>query len=100
VRVQGVALEDHGDVAVLGRLVVDDLAPDAQLTRGDVLQAGDHVEGGGLAAAGGADEDDELPVGNVQIEVIDREGAIGKTLGKVLQHDFGHCVLLKSRIPG
>ena len=33
VRVQGVALEHHRDVAVLGRLVVDDLPADAQLAR-------------------------------------------------------------------
>src|SRR5699024_9711051 len=60
VGVQSVALEDHGDVAVLRGNVVDQTAADVHLALGDLLQAGDHAQGGGLAAAGGADEDDEL----------------------------------------
>jgi hypothetical protein len=63
VRVEGVILEDHGDVAVLGGDVVDALVADVDVAFGDFLEAGDHAEGGGFAAAGGADEDDELAVG-------------------------------------
>ena len=50
--IQGVALEHHGDVPVLGLHVVHQLAVDVQLAAGDILQPGDHPQGGGLAAAG------------------------------------------------
>ncbi len=53
VGVQGVALEDHGDVPVLRLHVVHPLAADDQIALGDILQAGDHPQRGGLAAAGG-----------------------------------------------
>ena len=96
VRVQGVALEDHGDVAVLRRLVVDDLAVDAQLALGDVLQPGDHVEGGRLPAAGRADQDDELAVGDVEVDVVHRQRTVREALGDVVQNDLGHGLLLKS----
>ena len=74
--IQGVALEHHGDVPVLGLHVVHQLAVDVQLTAGDVLQTGDHPQGGGLAAAGGAHQHDELLVGNVQVEVLHRHHAL------------------------
>ena len=44
VRVQGVVLEDHRDVAVLGRHVVDDALADADRAAGDLLEPGDHAE--------------------------------------------------------
>ena len=56
VGIQGVALEHHGDVAVLGSDVVDALAVDEHVTRGDVLQTGDHAHRRGLTAARGANE--------------------------------------------
>jgi hypothetical protein len=51
VRVERVVLEDHRDVAVLRREVVDDPVADGDLAAGDVLQAGDHPQGGRLSAA-------------------------------------------------
>ena len=42
------------------------------MTGGDILQACDHAQGGGLAAAGGADQDDQLAVLDVKVEVEDR----------------------------
>jgi hypothetical protein len=92
VRVQRVALEHHGDVPVLGRLVVHHLATDAQLAGADVLQAGDHVERRRLPAAGRADQDDELPVRDVQVEVIDRERPVGEPLGDVIENDLSHLI--------
>ena len=72
VRIQGVALEHHCDVAVLRLHVVDQRVADEHVARGDRLQARDHAQRGGLAAAGGADENDELAVRNVNAEVIYR----------------------------
>jgi hypothetical protein len=51
VRVQGVVLEHHRDVAVLGRHVVHELPVDEQLAFRDVLESGDHAQGRRLAAA-------------------------------------------------
>ena len=63
--IESVVLEDHGDVAVLGGHVVDQLVADVQLAVGDLLQTGDHAQGGGLTATGGADENDKLLVRDV-----------------------------------
>ncbi len=89
-RVERVGLEHHRDVTVLRRLLVDPFATDAQLARGDVLEAGDHVERGRLSAAGGADQDDELAVGDRDREVLHGRRAVGVTLGYPVQHNFGH----------
>ena len=76
VGVQGVALEDHGDITVLGGHVIDQLAVDVQLAFGNLLQAGHHAQSGGLAAAGGADQDDELLILDIQVELLDRYDAL------------------------
>ena len=100
-RVEGVALEHHGDVALLGREVVDDLSADAQGALGDVLQARDHVQGGRLAAPGRADQDHELAVGDLEVHVPYGVGSVGITLGDSLEDDLGHgcCLLAFGLIP-
>ena len=75
-RIQRVVLEDHGDVAVLGIDVVHELAVDVELAPGDVLEAGDHAHRGGLAAARRADDDDELAIGDLKVEVVNRDDAL------------------------
>ena len=77
-----------------GRLVVDDLAADLQLAVGDVLQPGDHPQRGRLPAAGRADEDHELAVGDVEVHILDGLVAVAVALGDVLECDLGHCRLL------
>ena len=59
-RVEGVGLEHHGDAAVLGLLPGDVPLADPDLAGLDLEQAGDGVEQRGLAAAGGAQQDQEL----------------------------------------
>ena len=66
VRVERVILEHHRDVAILRRHVVDDVAPDQNVAAGDILQPRDHPQGGGLAAAGGTNENHKLVVGDVE----------------------------------
>ena len=56
VGVQGVVLEDHSDVAVLGREVGDVTFTDPDGSGVDLLQAREHAERGGLAAAGWSDQ--------------------------------------------
>ena len=82
--VQSVALEHHGDVAVLGRHVVDTLAVDEHIARGNVLQAGDHAHRRGLTAARGANEDNELLVVNGEVEVLYSEHTVLGNLEVVL----------------
>src|SRR5690606_27844904 len=73
-RVERVVLEHHGDVPVLGREMGDlPLAdPDAALV--DVLEPREHPQGGGLPAAGGPDEDEELAVPDLDVELVDGGG--------------------------
>src|SRR5690606_38952280 len=68
---------------------------------GDVLQPGDHVQGGGLAASGRADEDHELAVGDGEVHVPHGDGPVGETFGDALEDDLGHgWFLLASGLPG
>jgi hypothetical protein len=71
VRVERVALEHHRDVAVLALQVVDDLVVDQDLAAGDLLQPGQHAQQRALAAAAGADQHDELAIGDVEADAVD-----------------------------
>ena len=71
VRVERVVLEHHGDVPVLRRQVRDVAVTDADGAGVDVLEPREHAERGGLAAAGGADEDEELAVLDLDVELVD-----------------------------
>jgi hypothetical protein len=91
--VERVALEDHRDVPA-GRIdVVHHLVADGQLAVGNVLQAGDHPQGRGLAAARRAEEHHELAVVDGQIEVVDR-GDLSVALRHGVERDAGHATLL------
>ena len=55
----------------------------------DVLKAGEHAQGGRFAAAGGADEDEELAVGDLKIEGIHARAVIARVdAGGVIE---SHC---------
>ena len=84
VRIQSIVLEDHGDIAVLGLDIIHDLAVDLEGTGGDVLQTCDHTKGSGLSASGGADEDDELLVCNLQVEILHCLKSVGIFLVNML----------------
>ncbi len=69
---QRVALEHHVDRAPIGRHCRDvcPIEQDAPLARG--LEAGQHAQQGGLAAAGGTEQREELPFVDVERNVCDR----------------------------
>jgi hypothetical protein len=90
VRIERVVLEDHRDVAVAGREVVDDAVADQQLALGDVLQPRDHPQRGRLPAARRADEDHELAVLDLEVHVLDGLGAVRVALRDVVELDVGH----------
>src|SRR5438309_2846857 len=90
VRVEGVVLEDHRHVARLRRQVVDDVAADADHSRRDLLEAGDHPQRARLPATGGPDEDHELPVFDLEVELVDRASPVGVDLRQPFELDGGH----------
>ena len=71
VRIERVVLEHHRDVAIRRLDVVDDAAADIDLAGGHRLEAGDHPQQRGLAAAGRADQHAELPVADVEVDALD-----------------------------
>src|SRR2546428_9216645 len=88
-RVQGVALEDHGDLPLARREVVHHVAADHHVAAGLLLQAGDHAQERGLPAPAGTEEDEELALPGRQIDAIDC-GVIGKDLADLPRLDDGH----------
>ena len=78
VRVERVVLEDHGDVTVLGLNVGDVAVTDEDTTGVDVLQAREHAQGGGLTAAGGANEYEELAIGDLEVESVNTGAVIAR----------------------
>ncbi len=71
VRIERVVLEHHGDVAVLGLELVHHAPGDLHLAGGDGLQPRHHAQQGGLAAAGGADDDHEGAGLDLDVEAVD-----------------------------
>ena len=60
--------------------------------RGDVLQPRDHAQQGGLAAAGRADQHDELAVANGDIDAVD-DVRRAERLADVADRDRRHTAL-------
>jgi hypothetical protein len=83
VRVERVTLEHHGDVAVLGRDIVDPPVADVQIAAADFLEPGDHAKRGALAAARRSDQDQELLVADLNVQIVDR-GDFTVLLGDVV----------------
>ena len=94
VGVQRVALEDHRDVAVARRHVVDHAVADPQHAARDVLETGNHPERRRLAAPGRSDEHHELTVGDLQVEPRYRLRPVGVDLANSLERDCGHRTIL------
>jgi hypothetical protein len=76
VRVERVVLEHHRDVPVARREVGHLPRADADGSHVDVFEPGQHPQAGGLAAAGRPDEDQELAVGDLEVQLVDR-GLLG-----------------------
>jgi hypothetical protein len=72
VRIQRVVLEHHRDVALHRRQAVDQLRTDANLAGGDLLEPGDHPQGGGLAATGRTNQHQEFVIADLEVEVLHR----------------------------
>ncbi len=89
VRVQGIALEHHGDVPVLRRHVVDERVADVDLAGADGLEACDHPQRRRLAAARRTDEHGEFLVLDGDRQVVDGLDR-APLLDDVLEGDGSH----------
>ena len=90
VRVEGVGLEDHRDVAVPRREIGHVAPADRDRAAGHLLEPGDHAQQRRLPAAGGPDESDELAVRDLERDVVEGDDIAGEDLGDVLEDDLGH----------
>ena len=74
VRVEGVVLKHHGDVAFARLKLIHPTLANANLARADLLEPRKHAERRALAAARRSDQDDELAVGDLEIRDPARRG--------------------------
>ncbi len=71
-RVQGVVLEDHCDIAVLGLHGGDILIADEDAALVDLFEAGKHAQGRGLTTARRTNQNQELAILDVKVQIIHR----------------------------
>src|ERR1700738_3299891 len=71
VRIEPVALEDHGDAAPGRRQLVDELPINAHLAGGWLLQAGNDAQERGLSASRRSKQHHELTVARLQADAVD-----------------------------
>ena len=79
-RVERVVLENHRDVTVFRRKIVDALVANQDIALRDLFETGDHSQGRRLSTARRADENDELPVGNLKAEILHRGDFLASAL--------------------
>ena len=88
-RVKRIVLEHHGDVAIFRRQVIDDFAADRDFALRDFLKSGNHPQCRAFSAARGADQHDKLMIGNIEIDIADRDDIV-VALAHVPQCNFRH----------
>jgi hypothetical protein len=91
VRVERVALEHHGDVAILLRHVVHTTAADEEVARADLLEPGDHPQRRGLPAPRRPDEHEQLSLPDLERQLLHRLDAVRVALRHLLGDDLGHA---------
>ena len=91
VREDRVVLEHEADVALPGRQVADRVAVEVHLAARRRLEAGDHVHGRRLAAAGGPEQRDERAVAAIEIEVLDGLH-VAEVLRQAFEPDLRHAL--------
>src|SRR4029078_453951 len=84
-----IVLNHDGTGTVLRRDIVDNLAVDRDVSRGDLLKSRDHAQCCRLAAARGPDEDDEFLVGNLEVDAAHRLRVI-EALDDLAKRNMSH----------
>ena len=83
----GVVLEHHADIPLMGGNVVDALFSEIEIAAFNGVKTGDHTQKCGLAAAGGAQKRKKLSLPDVQGNAVER-GKIAVALHRVLDDDL------------
>ena len=83
-------------VAVARGKAVHDAPADAELAAGDVFEARHHAQRRRLAAAGRADEDEELAVGHLEVEAADGDEAVRIALGDGGKFDLSQAFAFRT----
>ncbi len=92
-RVKRVGLEHHGDVAVLGGNFIHHPVADQHASVGHFLQPSQAPQGGRLAAARGAHQNQEFLIFDIQVQVV-QSHKIAKLLRHILVGYACHVFLL------
>jgi hypothetical protein len=91
---EGGSLEEHADVAFFSGGLVDATVIEVEFTVREGFESGDGAEQGGFTGAGGSEDDEEFPRGDIEIELMDTGGGGsrggGVVAGYVLECDTGH----------
>ena len=94
-RIEGVILEYQPHTPIFGGKLGNVALAKEDLPAGRLLQAADHIQRGALAASGGAQQTDELPIGNGEAHIVYRYHFLigflvpaGENLGYVPQFNF------------
>jgi hypothetical protein len=90
VRVEGVPLEDHGHVAILGGDAAHGAAREADLAFIRVIEPGHEAQGRRFAAARGADEHDKFSAICGQIEPIEDHSPPVEAPRHPVEDDLAH----------
>src|SRR6056297_596831 len=90
VRIEGVRLENHCDVASVRRHVVYKLIVEVQFAVAYFLEAGDHVESGGFAASRRAEQYDKLTIPYLEGQILHRMETIRIPLVYILEDYARH----------
>src|SRR5579859_1671958 len=87
--IEGVVLEDHGNIAVFGRNVIDNPIANVDVAFTQLLQARYHTQESALAAARGADQHQEFFVVDVEVDVVN-DFDLTKTFVDMIKLDTCH----------
>jgi hypothetical protein len=97
--VDGVVLEDHGDLTFARLQAVDEPIPDVDLTARDGFQVRDHPQQRRLAASRGSDEDREGAWIYGKIQPFDHRIAARVRLLDLFKKNFRHSTPSRVSVP-
>src|SRR4029453_15312724 len=93
--VERVVLEDHRDIALFGREIVDDAVADDDLALADLLQSGEHPQRGRLAATRRTYHDEQFTVLDREVEGVNGDGPVVENLRDAVVLDLSQVSSLR-----